>query len=308
MNTDDVSAAAQSSAATSINGFPATYVCIRAADGDYTAVKVLNVPDYTDNPNPNPNPSPGPGPNPNPNPDQQLITQHRCGNLALASRTINPALYTDDQLEWFVDPDPKIPEPMRLVIIEMLRCYLCGDRQAASGNDSVIHHESAGEHVYGYRMCTECKTYFRKSLFKQIAPIWRFRLLHETVSNINQSYTRVPVWVARTRYDNNGVRIRSSLMPYKYSQWTIIRWVTIKYHDNYKAERDPAYSGEDCVMIESLNELLVKLISVSDLFIINYGSIADPEYDPNVDDPMNRYSDDEKARLLAEAVSLQMFE
>ena len=152
-------------------------------------------------------------------------------------------------------------------------------------------------------MCAECKPYFRRALFKQIAPIWRFRLQYETAGAM-----RVPVWVARTRYDNNGIRIRSGSMPYKYSQWTIIRWVTTKYHDNYKAGRNPAYSGEDCVIVESLTDLLIKMVSVSDLFIINYGSIADPEYDPNVDDPMNRYSDDEKARLIAEAGSLQMFE
>ena len=287
------------SAATTINGLPATYICIQTADGEYAAVKVLNFPDPNPNPNPNPNPC-------------KLITQYRCGNLALPSRTIDPALYTDDQLEWFAAPDPKIPEPMRLVMIEMLRCYLCGDLQCASGDSNsdsndAIYNESAGEHMYGYRMCVECKIYFRRALFKQLAPIWRFRLRHE-IARANKNYVRIPVWVARTRYDDNGVRVRTGPMPHKYSKWAIIRWVTTKYNDKYRAKRDPAYSSDACVMIESLVEPLIKLASVSDLFIINYGSIADPEYDPNIDDPMNRYSEEEKARLLAEAVLNASFE
>lgn len=288
-------------AETTINGLPATHVRIKTADGECSTIKVLFVPEFPDTANPNPVPNPD---------HRQLITQYRCGNIALTSRTIDPALYTNDQIEWFADPDPKIPEPMRLVMIEMLRCYLCGDRQCASGesdSSDAIYSESAGEHSYGYLMCIECKLYFRTALFKQIAPIWRFRLRHEA-AHANNNYTRVPVWVARTRYDDNGVRVRSGPMPYKYSQWTVVQWVTTKYHDKYKADHDPAYSGDTCVMVESLVEPLIKLAPVPDLFIINYGSIADPAYDPNVDDPMNRYSVDEKARLLAEAISNTSFE
>ena len=284
-------------ASTTINGLDASYMCVKTSDSGYAVVKVLNIPHHSDS-NSNSNSNSTAAPN-----STECIVQYRCGNPALTSRTIDPTLYTEEQLAWFTDPDPKIPEPMRMVMIEMLRCYMCGDLQsksdAAGCNDDPIYHESVGDYTYGYRMCTECKFYFRRALFKQIAPIWRFRLLHENVRD-----ARVPVWIARTRYDVNGVRVMSGPMPYKYSQWTIVRWVTAKCNDKYKAECNPAYSGEDSVIVESLNELLIKTASVSDLFIINYGSIADPTYDPNVDDPMNRYSHYEKSRMLAEAWSI----
>jgi len=291
---------------TTINGLPASYVCVRNANGDYDVVKVLNVPELSDAPNSNA----GPGQQEQEQQQQQehFITQYRCGDNTLESRTINPLLYDEEQLEWFTDPELKIPEPMRLVMIETMRCYLCGDRQSNSSNSNsnshdAIYHESAGEYAYGYRMCAECKIYFRKALFKTIAPIWRFRLLHESNRDNDEKNTHAPVWVARTRYDDNGIRVKSGSMPYKYSQWTIVRWVTTKYHDKTKAELDPTYSSENCVIVESFVEPLIKLVSVSDLFIINYGSIADPDYDPNIDDPMNRYSEEEKARLLADAIS-----
>ena len=62
------------------------------------------------------------------------------------------------------------------------------------------------------------------------------------------------------------------------------------------------YYSDNCVMVESLTEPIIKMVSVLDLFIINYGSFSDRSYDPNVDDPMNKYSHDEKNRLISEAV------
>jgi hypothetical protein len=36
------------------------------------------------------------------------------------------------------------------------------------------------------------------------------------------------------------------------------------------------------------------------LFITNYGSIADPNYDPSTDDPLNKYSHEQRQQLREE--------
>jgi hypothetical protein len=68
---------------------------------------------------------------------------------------------------------------------------------------------------------------------------------------------------------------------------------------------------EDCITIEQLSEQIVdggdyysltKLVSVMDVFIINQGMINDLDnYDPNLDDPLNKYTYYEKKRIVSEA-------
>lgn len=238
---------------------------------------------------------------------QGIITQYRCSDPTLQKRVINPKLYNDHEMEWFADPNLILPEPMRLVMIQAYRCYLCGEMQSSG---DTIHQENAGEHPYGYRYCTDCKPYFRKGLFNQIAPLWRLRLQYEEPLASGGRYERTPVWIARTRYDANGARIRTGSAPYLYTQWTIVRWIPTKYVDKYRLQHDPTYVGYDYSLIaESLSpEPLTKLVSVKDLFIINYGSIANPAaYDPNVDDPLNKYSDSEKTQMFELARDAAIF-
>jgi hypothetical protein len=68
---------------------------------------------------------------------------------------------------------------------------------------------------------------------------------------------------------------------------------------------------EDSITIEQLSEQIVdggdyytltKLASVMDVFIINQGMLNDPNnYDPNIDDPLNKYTYEEKKRIVSEA-------
>lgn len=238
----------------------------------------------------------------------KVIKQYRCDNPELPHRIIDPALYTDREMEWFADPNLRLPEPMRLIMIQAYRCYLCGEMQAS---DDTIRQEHVGEHPYGYRYCTDCEPYFRKGLFNQIAPIWRIRLQYEEPLASGGRYERSPVWIARTRYDENGVRVRTGSAPYVYSQWTIVRWIPKKHVDKYRVQQDdPTYIGYDySIVVESLSlsEPLTKLVSVKDVFIINYGSIADPAYDPNTDDPLNKYSESEKTQMFELARDTAIF-
>ena len=236
----------------------------------------------------------------------KVIKQYRCDNPELPHRIIDPALYGDREMQWFADPNLILPDPMRLIMIQAYRCYLCGEMQLSA---DTIHQENVGEHPYGYQYCTDCKPYFRKGLFNQIAPLWRLRLQYEDSSG----YDRSPVWVARTRHDANGVRVRTGPAPYLYTQWTIVRWIPTKYVDKYRVQHDPTYIGYDySVVVESLSspsepEPLTKLVSVKDVFVTNHGSIATPAYDPNVDDPLNKYSESEKTRMFELARDAAIF-
>lgn len=286
---------APSNHTTTINGLPATYARIKTHDGSYVIVKVLDIPEGSAIQEP---PLP-------PNNANKVIKQHRCGDPALPHRIIDPSLYDECELNWFGDSTPKIPEPMRLVMIQALRCYLCGDMQAS---DDMIHQELVGEHPYGYRYCTDCKPYFRMGLFNTIAPIWRIRLQHEThLAEGGGGFENPAVWVARTRYDAvTGDRIRMGSAPYRYTQWNIVRWTTFTHIDKYRAQHDPSYAGsEDCVSV--FNDAFTKIVSVKELFITNYGSIADPAYDPNTDDPLNKYSASEIASMFETARETAIF-
>jgi hypothetical protein len=78
-------------------------------------------------------------------------------------------------------------------------------------------------------------------------------------------------------------------------------------------QHDPTYIGYDySVVVESLSspsepEPLTKLVSVKDVFVTNHGSIATPAYDPNVDDPLNKYSESEKTRMFELARDAAIF-
>lgn len=237
-------------------------------------------------------------------------TQYRCSIPNLGSRVVDPALnmYDDAQLQWYENP-VDIPEPARLVMFEIRRCYLCGDLRPGNGmvdsgnceSDVGIYHEGVGEHPYGYRMCLECKPYYLSALKHKLGPVWRFRRQFDQNRAID-SHVPLKLWVARTRYDEHGTRVRTGNMPFKYSSWHVARWSPLKYIDKHKSEQDPEYVNEDCLIVASNDESVSKLVNIDDIFITNYGSIADPNYDPNTDDPLNRYTRDQRQRMCEEEI------
>ena len=212
-------------AATDINGFPAKYVLTKNPNDttgqSYVVAKVLDLPDspqhnairipssyitynYSDTPLHLCDPA-------------SLLTQYRRGDHNLAHRVIDLSkkAYTNEEMRWYADPEAKIPPPMRLVMISMLRCYLCGEFQKT---DDDIHYEGVGQHTMGYRYCTECRPHFLESLYKTITPIMKFRRDYEAwlASTDKTAHERPFIWVARTRRDENGQRIVKGNAPYTY--------------------------------------------------------------------------------------------
>jgi hypothetical protein len=316
---------------TDINGLPATYVLAKnpsdPSGESYVVTKVLDIPDVLlsthehSRPNPVRVPSSYISYNFSETPPHlcdpaSLVTQYRRGDHNLQHRTINISkkAYTHEEMSWYIDPESKIPPPKRLVMISMLRCYLCGDFQKT---DDDIHYEGVGEHTYGYRYCTECQPYFLESLYKFIKPIMKFRRNYEAwVASHDNTIPKPFIWVARTRRDENGKRIVGGNSPYRYTKWRIINWVAMKHgfprispEDNETVISEEEYSLV-CEQIEDIEvtgyeyETITKSVPLRDIYITNLALLADNadnadlEYDPNMDDPLNKYGDKEQREMF----------
>lgn len=261
-------------------------------DGTYAVVRVLNVPDDTGQPM---NQSP-----PSVRADtplhlcdpSKLVTQHRLGNHSLPHRVIDPRLYDQSEIDWYATGI--LPPPLYMCFIYALKCYLCGDMQASSDD---ICGEFTENFKEGYRFCTACEPYVRQALYKTLAPIWRFRLEYERVDR------RSPVWVHRTRRDEHGNSDRTnSGRPFRYTRWFVSSWIPRKSINRHDPSVEPF--EEDIICVEEWNapgDAMSKTVSVMDVFFANRGSLEDPNYDPNVDDPLNQIRHmtlDEKREIM----------
>ena len=284
-----------SSSNTDINGVPASYALYQMPgepEGTYSVVKVVDVPDdHTEIQN-----------RPVPQPDtplhlcdrSQLITQHRNGDHDAPHRTIDPKLYTQSEIDWY-GRGILLP-PLYMCFIFAHKCYLCGDMKTPNDN---IYGECTENFKEGYRYCEECAPYFRRALYKTLAPIWRFRLEHERSGGI-----RSPIWVHRTRRDEFGNSDRTnSGRRFKYTQWFVSSWIPKKSMNKY--DPNPAnHFEEDLICVEEYNapgHAMSKMVSVMDVFFTNRGSHCDVNYDPNVDDPLNQIRHltlDEKREIM----------
>ena len=272
---------------TDIHGIPASYALYQMPgepEGTYSVVKVVDVPSYDNRIN---------------NSLQsdtplhlcdrsKLITQHRNGDQNAPHRTIDPAIYDKCEIDWY--GTGVLPPPFYMCFILARKCYLCGDMQASCDD---IHGECTENFKEGYRFCTACAPYFRRALYKILAPIWRFRLEWERAKDDPSptSSFRVPIWVHRTRRDESGKSDRTnSGRPFRYTRWFIASWIPQKSIN--KNDPNPEnHFEEDLICVEEWNapgDAMSKSASVMDVFFANQGSLCDPNYDPNEDDPLNQ--------------------
>lgn len=276
---------------TDIHGLPASYALCQVPgepDGTYAVIKMLDVPEEYDSTRTTTRSD-----TPLHLCDRsRLITQHRMGNHELPHRTIDPTLHTQSEIDWY--GSGILPPPLYMCFIIARKCYLCGDMQASSDDISGEFTEHFKE---GYRFCTACAPYFRQALYKTLAPIWRFRLEYEKTRNDPNpnpnSRFHLPIWVHRTRRDASGKSDRTnSGRPFRYTRWFISSWIprkSINLHDpENHFEEDLICVEEWESKAESKAEPMSKLVSVMDVFFANQGSLDNPNYDPNEDDPLNQ--------------------
>lgn len=273
---------------TDIHGISASYALYQMPgdpDGTYSVVKVVDVPDNNNHVAPLQSNTPM-----HLCDRSKLITQHRLGNSELPHRTIDPVMYDKSEIDWY--GAGIMPSPTYMCFILARKCYMCGDMQVSSDD---IHGECTENFKEGYRYCTECAPYFRQALYKILAPIWRFRLACERAKddpNPNGSF-RGPIWVHRTRRDESGKSDRTnSGRPFRYTRWFIASWIPKKSMN--KNDPNPEnHFEEDLICVEEWNvpsnaEPMSKMVSVMYVFFANQGSLCDPNYDPNDDDPLNQ--------------------
>ena len=313
---------------TDINSLPASYVLTKTPNDptglSYMVAKVLDIPEFPSvstlthtTPNPIRIPSSYISYNFSETPlhlcdPKSIVTQYRCSDSKLPYRIVDISknTYSEEELKWYADPESTIPPARRLVMICMLRCYLCGDFQKSEDD---IHYECVGEHTYGYRYCTECRPYFLKSLYKTIMPIIKFRHEYEEWIESRGTSSKPFIWVARTRRDESGKRVVKGNAPYRYTKWSVINWVARKHdflrvlpEDNDVIDSEKEYSLVcEQIEVENMPELdnatLTKLVSLRDIYIVNYAILVDQtnvEYDPNNDDPLNKYSEKEQREMF----------
>ena len=262
--------------------------------------------------------------------DSKFIIQHRLGDHSLPYRRINPEHYTHEEMEWYVTG--KIPAHlMSICMTYAKKCYLCGDFQE---NQEDMRFESSGQHPYGYKFCKDCEPYFRHDMRGRLklSCIWELRLAYEEWCNFVRSpeyestisismhasaLCRPFVWVNRTRRDENGQRDMVSNRPYKYTKWRIIDWVPKKFEMvHYDEKIKEVIRGEEYgVVVEQLDDeeqpnsmneeymSLTKIVPIYDILAINFDLKTNTlknlsTYDPNEDDPLNKYTYDEKIQEM----------
>jgi hypothetical protein len=295
--------ATMSASNTDIHGIPASYALYQMPgepDGTYAVVKVLDVPDNYDS-------IPTTRATASDTPlhlcdRSKLITQYRNGDLNAPHRTIDPKFYDKYEIDWY--GAGILPSPLYMCFIVARKCYLCGDMQASSDD---IQGECTENFKEGYRFCTACAPYFRQALYKTLAPIWRFRLKYERARDI-----RSPIWVHRTRRDESGKSDRTnSGRPFRYTPWFVSSWITQKSINKHHPNTENHFE-EHLICVEEYNapgEPMSKLVSVMDVFFANRGSLNDPNYDPNVDDPLNQIRhmtlDEKRAIMQRESVPFE---
>ena len=261
----------------------------------------------------------------------KLITQHRLGDHSLPYRVINPDNYTREEMDWYVTG--KIPpHPISICMTFAKKCYLCGDFQEHQ-EDMRFESSGQHPYGYKFcKDCEPYFRRDMRDRLK-LSCIWEVRVAYEEWRKFVQSpaYTDTPsaenptkpnpnhkpekpfIWMNRTRRDENGQRDMVSKRPYRYTKWYIIDWVPKKFEMvHYDETTNQVICGEEYgVLVEQLDTdeqpnimngeymCLTKIVPIYDILAINFDLQTKTlknlsTYDPNNDDPLNKYTYEEK--------------
>jgi len=260
----------------------------------------------------------------------KFIIQHRLGDHSLPYRRINPEDYTQEEMDWYVTGRIP-PQPMSICMTYAKKCYLCGDFQE---NQEDMRFESGGEHPLGYKFCKDCEPYFQRDMYGRLklSCIWELRVMYEEWRKFWQSPNspdhasapasipgRPVIWVNRTRRDENGQRDIVSKRPYRYTKWKIACWVPRKFETlHYDETTKKVITTEEYgLIVEQIDAepqvsdmvgdsyTIRKIVPLYDILVTNFDISTTPPtlknhnaYDPNKDDPLNKYTYDDKIDFM----------
>jgi len=267
----------------------------------------------------------------------KLITQYRLGDHTMPHRRINPEYYTPEEMRWYITGEIPA-HPMSICMTYAKKCYLCGDFQSHEDLmcfESAEQHPFGYKFCKDCEPYFRRDMYGRLKLsciweLRLAYEEWRKYMQSSTTTTSEPSEPSEPikpikpikpfVWVNRTRRDENGQRDMVSKRPYRYSKWRIINWVPRKFlMPHYDEIKKEVISNEEYgVIVEQIDDehenilgdecmSLTKIAPIYDILAINY-NINTPNtpntlknlftYDPNEDDPLNKYTYEAKHRGL----------
>ena len=262
----------------------------------------------------------------------KLITQHRLGDHSQPYRVINPDDYTEEEMNWYVTGEIP-PRPMSICMTFAKKCYLCGDFQQHE-DDICFESAGEHPFGYKFCKNCEpyFRRDMRERL--KLSCIWELRVAYEewrkfvrststSTSTSPEHETPTPttkpekpfIWVNRTRRDENGQRDMASKLPYRYTKWRIIDWVPKKFEmphydettcqvtraEEYGVVVEQLDTDEQVNMMndEYMSMSITKIVPIYDILAINFDMKTKTlknlsTYDPNNDDPLNKYTYQEK--------------
>ena len=264
----------------------------------------------------------------------KFIVQHRLGDHSLPDRRINPEHYTQEELRWYTSGEiPASPMSLCMTYVKKCYlCGDFQEHQEDMRFESVGEDPFGYKFCKDCEPYFRRDMYGRLKLsciweLRIAYEEWR-KFVQSPAYAIERACTHESklapgkpfVWVNRTRRDENGERDMASKRPYRYTKWRIINWVSKKTRMVHYDEttKEVIRSDEYGVLVEQIdfdeqiqaqaqNQNIVvdeymtitKIVPIYDILVINFDLKTNTlknlsTYDPNEDDPLNKYTYQEK--------------
>jgi len=268
----------------------------------------------------------------------KLITQHRLGDHSQPYRRINPEYYTSEELRWYVTGEiPASPMSLCMTYAKKCYlCGDFQQEQEDMRFESSGQHpfgykfckdcEPYFRRDMRERLKLSCIWELRiayeewRKFMQSPSPHYE-STISASASASAPTLGKPFVWVNRTRRDENGQRDMVSKLPYRYTKWHIINWVPKKFlMPHYDETKKEVISCEEYgVVVEQVDNdeqenilgdecmSLTKIVPIYDILAINFdiNSATNTNtlknlstYDPNEDDPLNKYTYEAKVKMM----------
>jgi hypothetical protein len=276
----------------------------------------------------------------------KLITQHRLGDHSLPYRVINPDYYTKEEMDWYVTGRiPTQPMSICMTYAKKCYlCGDFQENQEDMRFESSGRHPFGYKFCKDCEPYFRRDMYRRLGLsciweirvmYEEWCKFWQSPNSPDPTSAPASIPGRPVIWVNRTRRDENGERDIVSKRPYRYTKWKIACWVPRKFEMlHYDESTQKVINTEEYgLIVEQIDDepevsvmvgesyTIRKVVPLYDILVINFDvsntdttDINNPKYklknlatyNPNEDDPLNKYTYAEKIEMMRKARKIEM--